>query len=326
MSVADLVLVLLPTTPSAELLEALEERGWTWRVQSLTTAADWSAAVAAGVTSGATRVLCAGSASSDDGTYDGLAALAAGPSASVVVGLRSGLSWWRRLQRSCLGWTLRLLSDQRPRDAVSPWCALPVASLAGLAPAVSAADWYCAVDWHGVDIMDRPLPLGCGGVVTPAARCWGLLRLTALRMLPLPGGPLERSGAGAYAVSVGIGAGLGVTPSYGFQTIVAGTLALRFRLNLPALLLGTSVTLGPLMFLWIIVQVLLGRWLLQGAVPAETWARWRQDGFPTEVATLGGDLLAWIVGALATVPVAAVIFGGLAWLVARLALWWARRR
>jgi uncharacterized protein (DUF2062 family) len=113
------------------------------------------------------------------------------------------------------------------------------------------------------------------------------------------------------ASAIGLGIGLGITPIWGFQTLAAIGLAYVLRLNKPLALLGTGISLSPLLPLILYWSYLLGGIFLSGS--GETVAY--SSSFSLDSLTEVGSQYA--VGALAL----AVLSGLSAYAVTRLWFW-----
>jgi len=122
--------------------------------------------------------------------------------------------------------------------------------------------------------------------------------------------------------AAGIGAGMGVAPIPGLQMATCGLLAWRLRLNLPVMLLASNVSFGPLLVLWAVVAVCLGRGLTTLSWP---WEGWRElhasfahasDGFRPFLQAVGGCVWDWVVGSLLLMPILGAIVGLGTWAAA----------
>ncbi|MBN2543626.1 DUF2062 domain-containing protein [bacterium] len=70
-------------------------------------------------------------------------------------------------------------------------------------------------------------------------------------------------------LAVGIGAFIAVTPTYGFQTALALLIAFLFRLNKPAIVLGTMLAVPWLYPIWIYCDYSIGNWILNNSATIE---------------------------------------------------------
>lgn len=122
--------------------------------------------------------------------------------------------------------------------------------------------------------------------------------------------------------AAGIGAGMGVAPIPGLQMATCGLIAWRLRLNLPLMLLASNVSFGPLMVLWAVVAVCIGRGLLTLSWP---WAGWHElhasfahatDGMGPFLQAVGGCVWDWVIGSLVLMPLLGAIVGVFAWALA----------
>lgn len=74
----------------------------------------------------------------------------------------------------------------------------------------------------------------------------------------------NRSPAGT-AFAVGLGVLVGTTPFYGFHALMAGVLAFCFRLNALYLILGTQISIPPLVPFLAIGSIAVGKWVTHSA-------------------------------------------------------------
>ena len=122
--------------------------------------------------------------------------------------------------------------------------------------------------------------------------------------------------------AAGIGASMGVAPIPGLQMAACGLLAWRLRLNLPVMLLASNVSLGPLLVLWAVVAVCIGRGVTTLSWP---WTGWHElsasfahasDGFGPFLQAVGGCVGDWVIGSLVLMPLLGGVIGGIAWALA----------
>jgi hypothetical protein len=117
----------------------------------------------------------------------------------------------------------------------------------------------------------------------------------------------------------GIGAAMGVAPIPGLQMATCGLIAWRWRLNLPVMLLASNVSFGPLMVLWAVVAVCLGRALRTLDAPWSGWGELRAsfahagDGLGAFLQAIGGCVGDWLVGSILLMPALGLVVGVLGW-------------
>src|SRR6185295_599505 len=75
----------------------------------------------------------------------------------------------------------------------------------------------------------------------------------------------EQLTPGRFGVAVGMGLFFGLSPLWGFQLIVAQTLAYIFRLNKLAVAAGVTISAPPLLPFEVAISIQLGQRLLYGS-------------------------------------------------------------
>lgn len=110
-------------------------------------------------------------------------------------------------------------------------------------------------------------------------------------------------------VAVGVGALVGSSPLIGLHAVVALGIATLARLNRVGAFVGSNVSVGPLMPLWIATEVGVGSQLLGRSVSAPSELRW-DSAFTTAAS-------AWWMGWLVVGPVLGFAAGGLTFALAR---------
>jgi uncharacterized protein (DUF2062 family) len=109
----------------------------------------------------------------------------------------------------------------------------------------------------------------------------------------------------ALAASVGLGAFIGLSPAYGFHTVIVLGLVALFRLNPVAALLGSQISFGPLIVPLMAGEVMIGDLLRFGHVVqlpklgAGALARW----------LLSNALPSWMLGWVVMGGAAAILTG-----------------
>lgn len=159
---------------------------------------------------------------------------------------------------------------------------------------------------------------------------WAFTRLIARRLLPWPHRCLvPRPGRfgvrslltqglapGPVSVAAGLGAAVGVAPIPGIQTVVAGYLALKLRLNLPVVLVASNISFGPMLAFWLALSVAVGRTLRLAGCPLtacrEVWHElaglgswWQGEAWRQ----LSRFLVDGLLGSLLVVPVVGLVVG-----------------
>ena len=118
----------------------------------------------------------------------------------------------------------------------------------------------------------------------------------------------RHTGTGELAVAVGLGVCIGLTPFYGFQTLLAMGAAGLLGLNIAVTVLATQIS-NPLMIPFIVAaSAWLGR-VMRGGPDAAAWYD------PTRPMFFGD----WLRGGLALALGAGLLSGGITWVVLQLA-------
>ena len=102
------------------------------------------------------------------------------------------------------------------------------------------------------------------------------------------------------ALAVGLGLFCGIAPIWGYQMVVAATLAHLFRLNKAITLLASNISIPPFMPFILFASLALGHWLFQG-----TWIDLSADNM-TKARALE-YLWQWVVGSFALAALVALL-------------------
>ena len=132
----------------------------------------------------------------------------------------------------------------------------------------------------------------------------------------------------AIAAACAMGAALGIAPIPGVQLLVAAWFAVALRLNLPITLLASNISFGPLLALWFVLEITIGRAVRTADATAFTWLTdfsQHLDEFHHGLnehgawATLHPWLGDWLLGSAVLMPIIAVIAGFAGFAVAKIA-------
>ena len=149
---------------------------------------------------------------------------------------------------------------------------------------------------------------------------WVFARLVARRSLPWPqvGLGVWRSffttghDGGRLVAAGALGAAMGVAPLPGLQMTLTSCVARKLGLNARFALLATTISFGPLLMVWFVLQMMIGHALRTGDMVdvVSIHRQYLADGAWT---TLFSWLVDWLIGSVPVMAACALMVGTLTW-------------
>ncbi len=125
----------------------------------------------------------------------------------------------------------------------------------------------------------------------------------------------------ALGVAAGVGAAMAIAPLPGLQTIIAGLIAWRCKLNMAVVLICSNASFGPLLAVWWAAAIALARWLRLGESPQAAYAAMQVQfhealGFSGIMQVIKTVLADWVIGCCVVMIVFGSVVGIVTWGIA----------
>jgi uncharacterized protein (DUF2062 family) len=120
---------------------------------------------------------------------------------------------------------------------------------------------------------------------------------------------IEGIGNFNLAASIGFGVFMGIVPIWGYQLIVALTLAFIFKLYKPFVIIAANISIPPMIPFIIFGSVLTGAWVLRHPLPDFSFSQ--ITGFES----VANQLLQYVVGSIVLAVGLGILTGSLTYLI-----------